>query len=142
MFRIKKDLFKDKMKNAEIVMGRIKIKSEQIYKKLEKDVRKMKKSNVIIEDNLKKALDDKSKESTQQMNILERNAKLHHVLQEDFKSKGFLDDNKKKSATRQSKRNGSPTKLALEPLQMSRTAGNSLEKFKEISNDYATSQQK
>jgi len=44
------------------------------------DVRKMKKSNVIIEDSLKKALDEKSKEGTQQMNILERNAKLHHIL--------------------------------------------------------------
>ena len=61
----------------------------------------MKKSNVIIEDSLKKALEDKSKESTQPKNILERNAKLHHILQEDFKNRGFLDDIfKKKSGTR------------------------------------------
>ena len=70
----------------------------------------MKKSNIIIEDSLKKALDEKSKEGTQQMNILERNAKIHHILQEEFKNKGFLDD-KKKSGTRQSKKNSSPNKL-------------------------------
>ena len=46
------------------MIARIRIKCEQVYKKLEKEVRKMKKSNGLIEDSLKKALDEKSKEGT------------------------------------------------------------------------------
>lgn len=61
LFRIKKAIFVDKMKNAETVMMRIKNKCSYIAKKLKKEILKMKKSNFEIEDQLKMDLDDKSK---------------------------------------------------------------------------------
>lgn len=60
LFRIKKSLFLEKIQTSTVSMGRIKAKCEIIYKKLEREVRKMKKSTNFIEDSLKKALDEKN----------------------------------------------------------------------------------
>ena len=58
------------MKNAETIMIRIKHKSEQIYKKFEKEVRKMKQSCSLIEDDIKKALEEKNNKVTEHKGIL------------------------------------------------------------------------
>lgn len=96
----------------------------------------MKKSNGLIEDSLKKALDEKSKEGTAQMNILERNAKFHHVLQEDFKARGLLENDTKRNKTgtrNNSKRRLSPVKQYEDSEIGNRTAVQSLEKLQPFS---------
>ena len=91
LFRIKKAVFLDKMKNAETVMFRIKHKCEYLSKKLKKEILKMKRSNVEIEESLKTDLDQSSKDRTTKPNILERNANILRHFEEDMLSKGVIE---------------------------------------------------
>lgn len=91
LFRIKKAVFVDKMKNAETVMLRIKNKCEYMAKKLKKEILKMKRSNVEIEDQLKMDLDEKSKDRSTKPNILERHAKLNKHFEEDMLKQGLIE---------------------------------------------------
>jgi hypothetical protein len=81
------------MKNAETVMFRIKHKCEYLSKKLKKEILKMKRSNVEIEESLKMDLDQSSKDRTTKPNILERNANILRHFEEDMLRKGVIDTN-------------------------------------------------
>jgi hypothetical protein len=79
------------MKNAETVMFRIKHKCEYLSKKLKKEILKMKRSNVEIEESLKMDLDQNSKDRTTKPNILERNANILRHFEEDMLRKGVIE---------------------------------------------------
>ena len=91
MFRIKKGVFLDKMKNAETVMYRIKQKCEYLAKKLKKEILKMKRSNVQIEDQLKMDLEEGSKDRVTKPNILERNTNILKFFEEDMLKQGMIE---------------------------------------------------
>ena len=93
LFRIKKDTFLDKFKTSEAYLMRIRNKTQLDYKKLEREIKKMKNSNVAIEDDLKKALDVKAETNN---SAIDRNANVLRFFEQNMRDKKMIENNKSK----------------------------------------------
>jgi hypothetical protein len=103
LYRIKKSVFLDKMRNSEVQMTKIKQKSAFIHKKMQKEVRKMKQSNVEIEDELKKVID--CNQFVAQPDIMQRNANIMRFFEDDMKRKGMVVEKSRCDRTKEEKAN-------------------------------------